>query len=258
MKAVILAAGRGSRLKPLTDEQPKPFVKIVGVHLIESILDNLIKLGITEAVIAVGYLKEYFYSYLGSAYKTMQIQYVEVPEWETVNNSVTLLKTENAIGDDGFILVEGDEYFLDAFLPKEYVLDEKNYWVGTKQPETGSLLHADDQNKLVDLQIVRDPDVAKGMVGWYKSCGVVKIARAYKKLFFERLGEFVNENAENKNQYYDIFIRQHITEFPITLHLLPESVIWGEIDTPEDIKKLEVYIEQSKKLSNYLAENENV
>ena len=115
MKAVILAAGRGSRLKPLTDEQPKPFVKIVGVHLIESILDNLIKLGITEAVIAVGYLKEYFYSYLGSAYKTMQIQYVEVPEWETVNNSVTLLKTENAIGDDGFILVEGDEYFLDAF-----------------------------------------------------------------------------------------------------------------------------------------------
>ncbi len=251
MQAVILAAGRGSRLKPLTDNTPKPFVKIIGIDLFHTILDNLIQLGITEVIVAVGYLKEYFYEHVGSEYKTLKISYVEVLDWESVNNSISLYKTKDMV-KSGFILIEGDEYFLDQFIPSELLFDEKNYWVATKERETGCLLHADEQGRIVDLQIIRDVSAVDGMNDWYKSCGVVKIADQYRDTFFEKLGAFLSANDTNRNQYYDIFLRQHLGDLPLNLAPLPKGVIWGEIDTIEDIQKLENTIARMQKLGNYM------
>ena len=65
MKAMILAAGRGKRLSPLTDQVPKPLLQIAGTPLIVYHLINLKKIGITEIVINVAYLAEQIRSALG-------------------------------------------------------------------------------------------------------------------------------------------------------------------------------------------------
>ena len=59
-RAIILAAGKGNRMKPVTDFIPKPLVKVNGVSFIETILDALKKNKIKEVYVVVGYMKENF------------------------------------------------------------------------------------------------------------------------------------------------------------------------------------------------------
>ena len=58
MKAFLLAAGRGKRLKPLTDETPKPLINIAGKPLIQYKLEALKEVGVRDVVINISYMKE--------------------------------------------------------------------------------------------------------------------------------------------------------------------------------------------------------
>ena len=64
-KAVILAAGRGTRMKEITDELPKPMVKVKGMPILESIVRGLVFNGITDFLIVVGWRKEVITDYFG-------------------------------------------------------------------------------------------------------------------------------------------------------------------------------------------------
>ncbi|MFT7414518.1 MAG: MurNAc alpha-1-phosphate uridylyltransferase, partial [Methylophagaceae bacterium] len=66
MKAMILAAGRGERLRPHTDSTPKPLLKVGKYHLIEYIIQALVKGGITEIIINTAYLADQFPAILGN------------------------------------------------------------------------------------------------------------------------------------------------------------------------------------------------
>lgn len=59
-RAIIMAAGTGTRMRPITLHTPKPLIKVNGVRMIESAIQGLHKNGITEIYIVVGYLKEQF------------------------------------------------------------------------------------------------------------------------------------------------------------------------------------------------------
>jgi glucose-1-phosphate thymidylyltransferase len=58
VKAVILAAGKGTRLRPLTEDKSKVLVEIDGKPLIEDVFDNLADIGIDEFIVVVGYMKK--------------------------------------------------------------------------------------------------------------------------------------------------------------------------------------------------------
>ena len=77
MKALFLAGGIGARLKPLTDEHPKPMVPIMNKPLLERSMENLRMCGINEIVISTGYLSQYIEDYFGDGSKFgLNIQYV--------------------------------------------------------------------------------------------------------------------------------------------------------------------------------------
>ena len=59
-RAIIMAAGKGERLRPVTDQIPKPLIKVNGVPMIETIIQALIQNGIREIYVVIGYLKEQF------------------------------------------------------------------------------------------------------------------------------------------------------------------------------------------------------
>ena len=60
MKAVILAGGFGKRLRPLTDQRPKPMIEVLNIPIIEWQVKWLRKFGISEVIVCVGYMKELF------------------------------------------------------------------------------------------------------------------------------------------------------------------------------------------------------
>jgi len=75
MKAVILAAGEGIRMRPLTINTPKPLLKIIGKPILEHIIDSFPN-EIDEIIIVVGYLKDQIKNYFGSNWKSRKINYI--------------------------------------------------------------------------------------------------------------------------------------------------------------------------------------
>jgi NDP-sugar pyrophosphorylase family protein len=106
-KAVILAAGRGTRMKEITDELPKPMVKVKGMPILESIVRGLVSNGITDFLIVVGWRKEVITDYFGDGSDFgCRVEYVEQVVQDGTGRVVELARDFS--GDDPFILSYGD------------------------------------------------------------------------------------------------------------------------------------------------------
>lgn len=106
-KAVILAAGRGTRMREITDELPKPMVKVKGMPILESIVRGLVFNGITDFLIVVGWRKEVITDYFGDGSDFgCRVEYVEQVVQDGTGRVLELAKDFS--GDDPFILSYGD------------------------------------------------------------------------------------------------------------------------------------------------------
>ena len=108
MKAVVLAAGKGTRLQPLTNGLPKALVEVDEKPLLTHCLDKLVSLDADEFVIVVGYRKEQIIDYYGNSYDGVPITYVH--QEEPAGLAHALLQAEPEIEDD-FMLMLGDNVF---------------------------------------------------------------------------------------------------------------------------------------------------
>ena len=107
MKAMILAAGRGERLRPLTDTTPKPLIKVAGKLLIEYHIYNLAKAGITEIIINTAWLADKIHDELGDGSKyNVSIQYSD--EGEALETAGGIIKALPLLGNEPFLVVNGD------------------------------------------------------------------------------------------------------------------------------------------------------
>jgi len=107
IKAVILAAGEGKRLRPFTYTRPKVLIPIAGKTLLEHILSFLKPHSITEVVFIVNYMKDKIINYLGDGTRYgMKFTYVEQPIAKGTADA--LQYAETAIGDDDFLMIYGD------------------------------------------------------------------------------------------------------------------------------------------------------
>jgi len=107
MKAMILAAGLGTRMRPLTDHTPKPMLKAGGLPLIEHQIRRLVKAGIRDIVINHAYLGEQIEAYCGNGEKWQcRIQYSA--EAEPLETGGGIFKALPLLGNEPFLLVNGD------------------------------------------------------------------------------------------------------------------------------------------------------
>lgn len=107
---MILAAGRGDRMRPLTDHIPKPLLPLRGKPLIEYHLEQLSRAGVREFVINTGWLGEKIEQALGSGKRwNARIQYSR-EGWPALETGGGIFKALSLLGDDGFLVVNGDVY----------------------------------------------------------------------------------------------------------------------------------------------------
>jgi len=111
MKALILAAGVSSRLRPLTASVPKCLLDIGGGTILGLTIENLIANGIGDIVIVTGYRGDQVRSYVSDSFPALDVRFVANERFDTTNNSYSLSLAEPAVAGEEVVLLDSDIVF---------------------------------------------------------------------------------------------------------------------------------------------------
>ena len=117
MKAVILVAGKGTRLRPLTDYTPKPMLNIAGRPLLEWMIMRVREAGVSEVLLVTNYLEDQFKEYFGDGSgHGVSISYVT--QEETLGTANAFYQAKEFVGESQFMALYGDHYIAGGVLKK--------------------------------------------------------------------------------------------------------------------------------------------
>ncbi|WP_311370706.1 phosphocholine cytidylyltransferase family protein [Anaerococcus hydrogenalis] len=214
-RAIIMSAGFGNRMKPVTLNTPKPLIKVNGKRMIDTIIDGLHKNGIDEIYIVVGYLSEKFQELLE---KYPNLNFIKNPYYDTCNNISSLYVARNLISNA--IILDGDQIiYNDAILSPNFEKSGYNsVWTSSYTDEW--------------LQSVKDGKVIScsktgGKNGWQ----LYSVSRWNEK-DGKKLKHFIEVEFENNNrQIYwdDVALFCHPDEFDLGIFPMKKEDI-VEID----------------------------
>ena len=131
-RAIIMAAGLGKRMMPLTQHTPKPLIKVNGIRMIDTVINALHKNGIYEIYVVVGHLKEQFYQ-LEEQYDGLKV--LENPFYDTCNNISSLYVAREHLED--VMILDGDQIIYNSdILAPEFVRSGYNaIWTSEETDE---------------------------------------------------------------------------------------------------------------------------
>ncbi len=254
MKALIIAAGEGSRLGHLTEATPKPLIRLLGLSLIERVILTAKQAGIKEFVVVIGYLGDEIRAKLGDGSEWgVKIAYVENDEWRK-GNGVSVLKSRDHF-DEAFVLLMSDHIFDPRILRELVHCDRRSSVVLVV--DRGESLSGDTKVLEQNGQIV---SIGKGITN--ANCIDTGIFLCSPKIF-SYLEEAVKEGhaelsdgvarAANSSDA-EIF---DITQIETYASKMRKSIApwWIDVDTEEDLRRAEETIIEnaSKNPSDALA-----
>ena len=228
-RAIILAAGEGSRLRPVTFKIPKPLVPVNGVRLIDTGIEALKKNGIHEIYIVTGYKKEIFYDLYK---KDPEIQILENPNYLSSNDITSLYVARDHL--EGAFILEGDlaisnDTILNANIEKSGYCATWSHIV----PEWA--LNVKDDT-IVSCNVAGGTDVYRlwGISMWTKEDGrkLSEIVRSY----VEEIGDW--------SIYWDeIALFKYKNQFDLGIRVIKNEDV-TEIDTFEELKAIDPRYEE--------------
>lgn len=234
MIAVILAAGRGVRLRPLTYKVPKGLIEVDGKILLERSLGNLSKYGIKKAIIVTGYLGNMIKDKLGTDYNGVEINYVENKEYANTGSMYSFSKAKDFINDD-VILLESDLLYNSEAI--RIIMESKLNDFILVAPCSGSgdevFICTDNNKRVVYLgkKIQNKEEVIGELVG------ISKFSKEFLKKLFERAEEDYKKGKNNYHYEEVVFATSKENKDCPVYAVLIEDLAWVEIDTIKDLKR---------------------
>lgn len=236
MKAIILAAGMGSRLKALTKDNPKCMVKVNGETLIERVLSQLDRCNLEEIILVLGYKKDILKEYINNLGIETKISYIDNDIYDKTNNIYSLYMAKEEMLKNDILLLESDLIFDDSILKNLTADTNKNMAViASYEPwMDGTCVKLDSENNIIDFVTSKKFDF-NDTKDLYKTVNVYKFSKEFNKCYIKFLEAYLSSNGEN--QYYETVLETMINVLPNELKgfVLNDNQKWYEIDDKQDL-----------------------
>ena len=232
--ALLLAAGTGSRLSPLTDTTAKCLVEVSGIPILERLTRSLSRYGFSRLVVVVGHQAVAIQDYLGDHSHGMEIGYVASPLYETTNNIYSLWLARNVI-DEPFLLVESDLVFRESLLAE--MLQPDRIAVSRQLPwMNGTTVTLDGEGGVSAfcLGALSCTDAAH-----FKTVNIYSFSRGTWRAVCERLDRRIV--AGRSGDYYESVFAEMAADGSLASEpVLFPAEEWYEIDTLADLEAAEL------------------
>lgn len=230
MKAIILAAGIGSRLRPLTDNVPKCMVEVNGVKIIEKQLKNLLNNGIKEIAVVTGYQHEILNRYLNENFPFVEI--IDNEEYLKTNNMYSMFLTKSFVNEESFIFMNADVFFEEMII-KELLEDERENLIvcdnGNYLEESMKIVL--DKNKHNILKISKQISKEES---YGTTIDVYKLSSSASEKFFSIINNFIIEKKE-LNLWTEVAVQELLKQEKF--YSKDTDFKWVEIDNLEDLEQ---------------------
>lgn len=222
MRAILLAAGMGTRLRPLTLTTPKSLVEVNGKPMLERQIEFLKEKGIHDIIVVTGYLREKF-EYLQQKYG---VELVYNDKYEVYNNLYTMFLVKDYL--PGAYVLEGDVYLNHNFLlenPNSSLyfsskkLDFKNEW----------MLRFNQDERVVDIEIGDGRQE-------YILCGVSYWSQRDGQFIGNKIDEAMKE-GNFANLYWDDIVKDNLNNLDVYIHKINSNDSF-EIDSIEELNQV--------------------
>ena len=225
MRAILMAAGMGTRLRPLTETTPKSLIEVNGMSLLERQIINLKEIGINEIIVLTGYLHEKF----DDIVKKYNLTKVVNDKYDIYNNIYTMYLVRQYL-DDAFV-IDADNYITRNFLPKNKP-NTSVYYSACKENIIGEwILKYDESGRVLGVDIGQEGDqpsyIMSGASYWTEKDG---------ELIAKKVEEAV-EKYGLLDIYWDNIAVDNFKDMNVYIEKIESNDIF-EIDTLEDLEYL--------------------
>lgn len=231
MKAIILAAGFGSRLRPLTEKTHKSLLPVANVPIMERMVRAIIENQITDIAVVTGYRSEDVRAFISERFPDISVTYINNEKYETTNTGYSLLLCEQFVNGEQFVKFDADVVFEPSVLtnllnaPNETCLCiDKNIHLDAEEVK----VITNENGTVVAVGKKLDPKHARG-----ESIGIEKIGSSAGALLFAELGRLMAEE-KNWQEYYDDSYTTLVNAGVPFGAVDITGLAWVEVDTHDD------------------------
>ncbi len=233
MRAVIIAAGTGSRLGEYSKDKPKTLVEVSGTPILGYTLNSLIKEDITDIVIVTGYMGEKIKEFINKNYANkLNVSYVHNDIYDKTNNIYSIYLAKNELVGSDFMLINSDVLFHEGILQalkrseKRGVILSVDFTVKLGEEEMKVKIEGDT---IVKISKKIPPEEADG-----EYIGLTRIDKDFSRVFFESVERTIEEKGTGV--FYEEAFQTMIDDGNEIHYESTKGLPWIEIDTPEDLK----------------------
>jgi len=231
--ALLLAAGTGSRLYPLTKNSPKCLTLVNEKSILERLVTNLKQQGFKRLVIVTGYKKECIVDFLGDQTEGLSIEYIHNPLYNTTNNIYSLWMARTIINEP-FVLLESDlvletSLLTDMMYPDRIAVAKMQPWLN------GTTVTLNSQNIVTQFQPGTTEPYRETR---YKTVNIYSFSISSWKEIIKKMNQFISEGSVNC--YYETIFSKMVEEKKLLLEAISfDEKPWYEIDTIGDLVEAE-------------------